>query len=190
MRALWVTNVWPDEVRPGQGSFIYSQAQSLIAAGVDIDVLYMTVQDDQGAYLRGVPELRRRIRGSHFDVVHAHFGYAGVVAVTQRRLPLVISYLGADLLGQPSATPGRITRKSAVLARVSAQAARLADATITKSEEMQTRLPASCRGRNHVIPNGVDLDFFTPIPQDEALARLGWSADEWNVLFVGNPELP
>ena len=190
MRALWVTNVWPDEVRPGQGSFIYSQAQSLIATGVEIDVMYMPVQRTRGAYLRGVGELRRRIAGASYDVVHAHFGYSGVVAATQRRVPLVISYLGADLLGQTAQKPGRITRKSAVLARVSAQAARLTDATITKSAEMETRLPASCRPRNHVIPNGVDLGFFSPIPREEALARLGWSDAEWNVLFVGNPALP
>ena len=46
----------------------------------------------------------------------------------------------------------------------------LADATITKSEEMAQVLPAGLRRRNHVIPNGVDLREFQP--------ATGWSRDE------------
>ena len=189
LNALWVTNLWPDDERPGQGSFIYSQAQSLIAAGVAIDVLHMPGYRSRAEYARGVRELRRHLGRSAYDVVHAHFGYSAVVAETQRRHPVVISYLGADLLGQPAATGGR-TWPSRALAAVSAQAARLADATITKSAEMELRLPAACRSRNHVVPNGVDLDVFRPVDQAEALAALGWDPADLNVLFVGNPDLP
>ena len=41
-----------------------------------------------------------------------------------------------------------------------------------------------------MIPNGVDLDFFTPIDRQEARGRLGWDPDEKAALFVGNPALP
>ena len=55
---------------------------------------------------------------------------------------------------------------------------------------MEHRLPRARRARNHVIPNGVDLDFFTPIDRQEARGRLGWDPDEKAALFVGNPALP
>ncbi|MFL5886936.1 MAG: glycosyltransferase family 4 protein [Thermoleophilaceae bacterium] len=41
-----------------------------------------------------------------------------------------------------------------------------------------------------MIPNGVDLDRFRPIAQDEARARLGWAIDEPCAIFVGNPDIP
>ncbi len=69
------------------------------------------------------------------------------------------------------------------------QLARVSTATITKSEEMQRALPARWRERNHVIPNGVDLELFRPLRQDEARAQLGWSQDERTVLFVGDPAI-
>src|SRR2546423_1636885 len=48
---------------------------------------------------------------------------------------------------------------------------------------------AKARALNQVIPNGVDMERFRPIPRDEARARLGWSTSDRIVLFVGNPEL-
>ena len=39
----------------------------------------------------------------------------------------------------------------------------------------------------HVIPSGLDLDQFRPIPREEARARLGLPLDKRLVLFVGNP---
>ncbi len=62
--------------------------------------------------------------------------------------------------------------------------------TITKSREMEEVLPARARGRNRVLPNGVDLDRFAPRPREEARRELGWSEEEKVVLFLGNPEDP
>jgi glycosyltransferase involved in cell wall biosynthesis len=83
-----------------------------------------------------------------------------------------------------------MTPASLALARAFAQLARVSAATITKSHAMEQRLPRACRPRNHVIPNGVDLERFAPLDHEEARLRLGWSGRTLNVLFVGNPELP
>jgi glycosyltransferase involved in cell wall biosynthesis len=55
---------------------------------------------------------------------------------------------------------------------------------------MQEALPASVQARNHVIPNGVNLDAFAPRPRAQARADLGWAEDEPVVLFVGDPSDP
>ena len=52
---------------------------------------------------------------------------------------------------------------------------------------MQSVLPARCRQRNHIVPTGVPLDQFIPMPRDEARRRLGWPQDERVVLFAANP---
>ncbi len=68
-----------------------------------------------------------------------------------------------------------IPMKSRVEVPLFRRLAYLADATITKSEEMAQVLPAGLRPRNHAIPNGVDLRQFQP--RDRLLARrgLGWA---------------
>ena len=191
MRVLWVTALWPDERLPQRGSFIYSQAQSLQRLGVELDVVSIKGYVRQSDYLRAVGTVRRKLGSSHYDVVHAHYGHCGVVGRLQVGTPLVLSYCGSDLLGTPTKHgSASLNRTSLVLAAGFARLAHLCRATITKSEQMAERLPVSCRKRNHVIPNGVDLSRFAPMSRQEARRRLGWSHTRPNVLFVGNPQLP
>jgi glycosyltransferase involved in cell wall biosynthesis len=180
--------MWPDAVRPWYGSFTYSQARSLEQAGVELDVLAIRGYASDWEYALGaLRTVAGSFRGS-YDVIHAHYALSALVARLNTQAPLVISYCGDDLLGTPDATwPARTTRRSRLLAATFAQLARLARATITKSEEMERRLPRRLRARNHVIPNGVDLELFTPSDRDLARQQLGWSSTEKAVLFVGNP---
>jgi teichuronic acid biosynthesis glycosyltransferase TuaC len=189
MRVLWLTNMWPDAERPWYGSFVHSQALSLEHAGVDLDVMYVPGYRSSREYATGVRELMRRSRRERYDVVHAHYGHCGVLARAQSRAPVLLSYCGDDLLGTPSPDGVGLVPQSVWLARAFAQLSRVLSATITKSEEMELRLPSSVRTRNSVIPNGVDMASFEPIPKHEARGRVGWGASAKNVLFVGNPEI-
>lgn len=191
MRVLWVTAMWPDERRPWFGSFVYSQAQSLRALGVELDVVYVPGYLDRREYVRAIGALRRKLKSQRYELVHAHYGYCGVVGRMQARVPLVLSYCGDDLLGTPSSDGClQYSRSSLLLASAFATLAYAADATITKSEEMAIRLPQRRRERNYVIPNGVDLDMFQRGDREQARRELGWVAEPPNILFVGNPELP
>jgi glycosyltransferase involved in cell wall biosynthesis len=185
---LFVTNMWPDEERPWYGTFIKTQADSLERLGVDLDVLPIRGYAGKRAYADAVGKLRRVTRENGYDLVHAHYGHAGVVARLQGAAPLVVSYCGDDLLGTP-AEGGGITARSRVEAAVFRRLARSAAATITKSEEMERALPSRCRARNHVIPNGVDIERFAPRPRADARRELGWD-EEPIALFVGDPAIP
>lgn len=190
MRVLWVTNMWPDERRPWYGSFVYSQAESLREIDIKVDVVYMAGYLRKREYLRGVVALHRATRTRSYDLVHAHYGHSGAVATLQRHVPVVISYCGDDLLGTPRADGlGGLTLSSRALAAAFAQLARVAQATITKSEEMADRLPPTCRDRNYIIPNGVDLARFAPRERPDARRQLGWDDTFPNVLFVGKPTI-
>lgn len=186
-----MSNMWPDERRPWYGSFVFSQAESLRQLGVELDVVYIPGYRSRAEYLRAPGAVYRAVRAKAYDVVHAHYGHSAVVGRCETGVPLVISYCGDDLLGTPTGTqPGQITPLSRMLAATFAQCSRLAAATITKSEEMARRLPRSAQHRNHVIPNGVDLERFAPGDQAEAQRTLGWAEQLPNLLFVGNPALP
>lgn len=188
MRVLFVTNMWPDVERPWYGTFIHTQAQSLKALGVEVDVMPIRGYAGRAAYLRAAARLSRPAAARAHDVVHAHYGHSGVVARLQLRRPLVVSYCGDDLLGTRTQANG-ITTRSRVEAAVFRQLARVAAATITKSAEMEATLPRSARARNRVIPNGVDLEAFSPGDRGGARAQLGWDAEQPSVLFVGDPRV-
>jgi glycosyltransferase involved in cell wall biosynthesis len=190
VRVLFVTNMWPDQERPWYGSFVYSQGQSLQRLGVELDVLPVRGYASRWAYLSAAADMAGRNLSHKYDVVHAHYGHSAVLGRLDVRRPLVISYCGDDLLGTPAPLePWRMTPGSRALAKGFAQVARVADATITKSAQMMLELPAAARARNHVIPNGVDLDMFRRTDQAQARQELGWDRDEKVVLFVGNPEI-
>jgi glycosyltransferase involved in cell wall biosynthesis len=185
MRVLFVTNMWPRPDRPGFGSFVHAQAESLRSAGVNVHVF--TIAGDRGrlAYLRVIPALRREVHRWRPHVVHAHFGYSGFTASFQP-VPLVVSFCGDDLLGTPGAWPARIRGRAGVA--LSRFAASRAAAIICKSANLVHALPHERdRHRAHVIPNGVDFQRFAPGDRAAARRRLGLPAEAELVIFPHDP---
>jgi len=185
MRVLVVTNLWPSPHRPAYGTFIRSQVESLVGVDVETEVLVIEGKRSRSAYADAVAEVRRRVRSGRFDVVHAHYGYSGWVALCQRRLPVVISFLGDDIQGT-FLEDGKLHWKSRVIAAVNRRTARGAGAVIVKTEAMRRRLgmPGA-----HVIPNGVDLDLFRPLDRTQARQKLALPPDRTLVLFAGDPDV-
>ena len=183
-RVLAVTNLWPTHADPSYGSFVKAQMDSLRPLGVEYDVLFVDGRESVWNYLRGVPQVRRQLRAKAYDLVHAHFGLSGWVARGQWRVPLVVSFMGDDVLGRPTRR-GRITLAGHFLRISGFMLARLATAVIVKSRQMASklRLPSA-----HVIPNGVDLNLFRPTGQAEARQRLGLDPAKKFVLFPYNPQ--
>jgi teichuronic acid biosynthesis glycosyltransferase TuaC len=187
-KILWVTNAWPDELRPHWGTYVRTQARSLWKLGLEVDVLVVRGFVTKKAYATALPEVRRYMRDPMYHLVHAHFGHTAAMAVTAARHPLVISFCGEDLLGAPRAN-GR-TLKSTIESAVFKHLPRMADATITKSREMELHMPRKLRARNTVLPNGVDTEVFAPRSQLEARQALGWDHDQKIALFLGDPNDP
>jgi len=163
---------------------VIRQAESIRAAGAEVDVLELRGHPKL-KYIQGALQLRQRLDSA--DLVHAHFGYWGWVARTQFRKPVVISFMGNDLLGKPTAT-GQTKALSRLVVQINRRLARSVDAVIVKSDEM-ARVVAPVR--SHIIPNGVDLGVFYPMDRDEARMKLGWPRDGKRfVLFPSHPDLP
>ena len=184
LRVLMVTTDWPTPDRPRTTNFIKRQADYLQAAGAEVEVFHFRGAQRPWNYLRAWREVRRRLATGRYDLVHAQFGQSGLVALP-KRVPLVVTFRGSDLLGMVSDATGRHSWKGRLVQRLCRAVARRADAVIVVSEHMKAYLPASARPT--VIPSGLDLELFQPIPQDEARRRLGWPLDRRVVLFVGRP---
>jgi glycosyltransferase involved in cell wall biosynthesis len=183
MRILMVTPALPDPGRPGTMAPTARQIESVRALGVEVEVLQ--IRGVKGLkYLQCFPSLQSRIPSA--DLIHAHFGYCGWLARSQRSKPVVVSYMGDDLLGTPDAT-GRASAYSKCVVQADRWLAHTVDAVIVKSEEM-ARIVTPVKA--HVIPNGVDLAAFRPLDPRAARSLIGLDDRTRYVLFPGWPEQP
>lgn len=184
LRVLMVTSDYPTDGRPRTTHFIKRQAEFLQAAGVNVEVFHFEGDKKLVNYVRAWIRCRRRLKRGQYDLIHAQFGQSGALAFP-KRLPLVVTLRGSDILGIVNDGSGRYTLKGRILQAVSRFVARRADAVIMVSDHMRAFV-----GRTdsiHVIPSGLDLALFRPIPRQEARARLGLSPTKRLVLFVGRP---
>jgi teichuronic acid biosynthesis glycosyltransferase TuaC len=184
-RVLAMANAYPDDARPYYGAYNQSQVEALRASGLEVDVLGVRGYLGKAEYVKGALRALALNARIPYDVVHAHYGLMGMVGRLQVRAPLVVSFTGGDIQGDPDAS-GRVPPAALHRARAYRAIALFAAATITKSEAMERLLPASCRHRNHVIPTGVDLSRFGRLSRSQARAQLGWDGQEPTVIFVGD----
>jgi teichuronic acid biosynthesis glycosyltransferase TuaC len=187
-RVLVVTAMYPTPGNPHSGTFVKGQIDSLESLGVRTDMLHLTGRSPE-KYARGLPRVFRAADPSRFDLIHGHYGYCGIVARAQWRLPVVVTFHGDDLLGTPDAS-GRPTLTSRLAVLSSLVLARAVDGIIVQSPEMFRILPAGLRVPTEIIPCGIDFSMFRPISRSEARLRLGLDSDRKYAVFAADPAIP
>lgn len=188
LRVLIVTGVYPTEQKPHSGTFIKSQVDSLIAAGLDVEIIHPKPGPVLLRYTSAIIQVLLKTLTLRFDVVHGHYGQWCFIARMQWTTPVVASFLGSDLLSAPAINPD-YSKKNALVLHVSRWLCHRVDAVIVKSEGMKKATLVS-EGNIFIIPNGVDFELFRPIPRAEARALLGWDQDHYYVLFGNDPHKP
>jgi glycosyltransferase involved in cell wall biosynthesis len=178
MRALVVTNMYPTPSRPALGSFVRDQVAALRRIdGVAVEVFAF---DPGGAraYVTAARHLRRQNDG-HFDVVHAHFGLTAWPAFAAHAHAHAVTLHGTDLVHPRSRA-------------ITTAALPFLDLVATVSEPLAAEVPgwAVKRVRRAVLPCGVDLERFRPMPRAEARAALGLAPGGPYLLFPADPTRP
>src|SRR3954447_20647539 len=169
--------MYPTPERPALGSFVRDQVEALRRRG-DVEVELFAFDPRLRAYPRAARELRRRYRGQRFDVVHAHFGLTAWPAVAARLGPVVVTLHGNDLFHPRS---NSLTR--AILPFTALPAA--------VSREFSGLIPGAGTTRQvAVLPVGINVTRFRPIPRREARERLGLDPEGPYLLFPHDPERP
>ena len=119
-------------------------------------------------YIKLYHEVIKRSIGE-YDLIHANFGLTAPHAIAQPRRPIVLSLWGSDLAGR--------------LGFLSKTCLKLCDEVIVMSQVMNNEI----RGGAHVIPHGIDMERFRPMPQRSAREAVGWSPEKMHVLFPYDP---
>lgn len=186
MKVLIATAMYPTPERPAWGTFVRTQVEGLKRAGVEVELLVLAGHPRKLIYPKGVLQLWKRLSDVSIDLVHAHYSYVGMVARTQSKVPVVVTYHGDDLLGTRNRR-GEITRFSKLAVAAGQLLGRLVDAAIVQSKEMAGKLN---RSDVYIIPHEVDFELFNPVDRDQARATLGLEPDRKYLLFAANPGIP
>ena len=153
-------------------SFVHEQIESLKKKGIETDLFLIQGKGFFG-YLRNYLPLRKRLANDDIDIVHAHYGLAGLLAVMQRLSPVVITYHGSDV--------GDC--KQNILSSI---AGLFSKARIFVAAHLLRNLFVKKRKGNYIIPCGVDLDSFYPLQKPEARTRLKMDLTKKYVLFASS----
>jgi teichuronic acid biosynthesis glycosyltransferase TuaC len=177
MKVLCFTNIYPSPKEPSAGSFVRDLVEDLRELGMEVHVLAFSGRERRRAYAKAGLAFRRTIRAGSFDLVHAHYGLTGILALGQRRVPVVVTFHGSDT-GNP-----RVRWQgwfSWLVARASTPV------FVSKDGAQRLGCPNAA-----IIPAGVDLDLFRPRSTAEARGALGWPQSGRYVLLLGarsNPD--
>ncbi len=177
MRALVVSNMLPDAAHPERGRFVRDQVAALRELH-RLDVELYEFPPGGRALARAALDLRRRHAGERFDVVHAHFGLTAWPALAVSAHVRALTVHGTDI-----AHPRTRLLTRAAIPRIDI----LAAVSASLVDELPGRV---ARGRAQVLPCGVDLERFHPLPRAGARAQLGLDAERPYLLFAADPARP
>ncbi len=158
--------------------FAHRDIQAITARGIDCRSIDFKVRPTPISVLTALRTLRRAIKETDPDLVHAQFGtITAFLAILATTRPVVVTYRGSDL--NPDVEVSRV--RSAVQTLLSELAALRARGIICVSTRLVGRLWWR-RERAIVVPSGVDTDLFRPMNRSAARRQLGW-AEKAPVIF-------
>jgi teichuronic acid biosynthesis glycosyltransferase TuaC len=184
VRALVLSNMRPDTAHPERGTFVRDQVADLRRLdGLEIELYEFP--PGPAALARAAVDLRRRYgrpstlsrrpAREPFDVVHAHYGLTTWPAFAVPARVHALTVHGHDLRH-----PRTRAITYAALGRI--------DLLAAVSRALAQELPGRrARARAQVLPCGVDLERFHPIPRAQARAELGLHPERPYLLFAADP---
>lgn len=166
MKVLHITNAFPCASHPALGIFVEEQIASLEEIGVQTDVVFINaIEYGKKEYLRYIFKIRELSK--NYDLIHCHHTYCGIIFMLSKvNKPWMISLLGD------------ITKERYIDRLFFKIIKRNAERIILKN----TKILAD--ERFVYLPNGVNLDFFSPEKKNIAREKLCLDANQKFVLFV------
>ena len=154
--------------------FILEQVESLVKLGIVAD--YFTIEGKGWrGYLKNRKLLIHKIRAFQPDIIHAHYGLSGLLANTQRKVPVITTYHGSDI-NDPKIFP--LSRLNMLLSKYN----------IFVSQKNIDK--AGLKKNYALIPCGVDMELFKPTGKKEARQQLKLNQNEKLALFAGTFDNP
>lgn len=149
--------------------FIMEQVLALRGLGVECHFFPVTKKGLWG-YLRHLNLLRRTIRSTRPDLIHAHYGLSGLLANLQRQVPVVTTYHGSDI------NDWRVRPLSRLSIRLS---------SFNVFVSRRTMDIISPKDKYALIPCGVNLNDYPAMDKGQARLWMNLDPERKYILFSG-----
>lgn len=153
-------------------TFVQEQGRALESKGVKVSYFAVKGKGVWG-YLKALPALKKAIQDNAIDLVHAHYGLCGALAIMQKAAPVVITFHNGETL----------TRKGKLISSLAARRSRY---NIFVAKHIKEKLIGIPSRNCAIIPCGIDIDKLPLISKKDAAVAMGLSADMPNILFGGS----
>lgn len=150
--------------------FITDQVTALENDGIICDYFYIHGKGFWG-YLKNRKRLLTKIKEFCPSLIHAHYGLSGLLANTQRMIPVITTYHGSDINNPQIYWLSRLSMK-------------LSKWNIFVSQKNIDK--SGVKNNYSLIPCGVDFAVFYPIDKSEARTRFKIADNDKVVLFAGS----
>jgi len=174
MKVLIVSSGNAGQISP----FVHEQVESIKSLGVEFEY-YNVLGKGISGYLNNVRPLRRRINSYQPDIIHAHYGLSGLLALLVKgRKPLITTFHGNDInilhpLNKLKPNWNKI---------LSGVVHFLANHSIFVTEDIAYQIKAK-PSKSDIIPCQVNPDTFYPADKAFARKQLNLSPSKRSVLF-------
>ena len=152
MRILFVSK----SIEDAPSSFVESQGKSLMSLNVEIE-FFLIPNGGVIGYLKSFPSLMNKIKEFKPHLIHAHYGFCGLLSNIQRRIPVITTYHGSDIN----------YRNNRVLSKISIF---LSAFNIFVSEKQKNLVKPKINFT--VLPCGINIKTFYPIDKLEARNKM------------------
>lgn len=167
MKILIVCSANSGKIMP----FITEQGKELVLQGNEVDYFSVTSKGIKG-YLNHLPKLKAQLIKKKYDIVHAHFGLSGALAVMQLKVPVVMTFHNGETL----------TRKGNLISSV---ASLFAAYSIYVAQHIYDLTYFKRKNHSLVLPCGISLQDLHIISKEEAIAFMNLPTDKINIVFGG-----
>lgn len=151
-------------------TFVREQGEALRSLGCEVEY-YAIIGRGVIGYLKNVSSLRKKINEYQPDIIHAHFGLCGMVAVLATNRPVVITCHNGETL----------TWYGNVITSLALQRAAH---TICVAQHIYNKLYLKPK-RYTIQPCGIDISALPLMDKAEAQAAMNLPTDKINILFGG-----
>lgn len=145
--------------------FIAEQLESIEKLGVTIETFPIRKKGLKG-YVSSLKQLKKVIRKTQPDLIHAHYGLSGLFANLQRKVPVITSFHGSDIYDFRIRPFSRICHF-------------LSKESIFVSHKLKQKFSVKS---GEVIPCGVDLDVFRPMTKVHKSNLVVFNGDRSNAV--------
>ncbi|MCX6278624.1 MAG: glycosyltransferase [Bacteroidetes bacterium] len=164
MKVLFVISGNGNKIAP----FVELQKRNLEELGVEVEYFLINKHGFWG-YFSLLARYFKTVRKNKPDIIHAHYGISGLFALTQICKPVIISYIGSDILGT-------------IIKNISYFTMLFSKSSIFVSQSLLDNMPFKLKYFVK-IEYGIDLNSFYPIDKTISRIKLGLDVNKQFCLF-------